>query len=295
MIPRYTARNGEVINATECVVMFSGGLMSWAAGKHAVARYGPDHTTLLFTDTLIEDPDLYRFLGEAATDIGAPLVWLTEGRTPWEVFRDVKSIGNTRRDPCSKILKRQPSREWLAANCDPATTTLVFGIHYEEKHRYDGMRWDNKAKAHLPSGVKNTYARLGWPHVWAPMCDPPWLTVRDIHAWASRCGLTIPRLYRLGFSHNNCGGFCIKAGAGHFAHLARTLPEVYAHHEAQEEAFNAARPGKRRQTVLAPERYVGGKTQRVPMSLREFREALPTEEFNLFDVGGCGCFLDDAA
>lgn len=280
----------------KCVVFYSGGLMSWAAGKRAVAKYGAENTTLLFTDTLIEDADLYRFLEEGAIDIGAPLVRIAEGRTPWEIFRDEKTIGNTRRDPCSKIAKRQPGRAWLAANCDPATTVLVFGIHYEEFERYDGMRWNKKLRAHQPSGVKNVYGRLGWPHVEAPMCDSPLMTVRDIKAWVVSCGLRIPRLYDMGFSHNNCGGFCIKAGEGHFHRLLTMLPEVYAHHEAQEDAFNASRPGKRRQTVLAPERMVDGGRRRVPMSLREFREAVPVDhQIDLFDVGGCGCFLDEPA
>lgn len=271
--------------------------MSWAAAKRAVAKYGVANTTLLFTDTLIEDADLYRFLDEAAENVGAPLVKVAEGRAPWEVFRDEKTIGNTRRDPCSKILKRQPGRAWLAANCDPDETALIFGIHYEEKHRYDGIRWDKKSKSHLPSGVKNTYGRLGWPHVEAPMCDSPYQTPWDIRTWARLEGLTIPRLYGMGFAHNNCGGFCVKAGEGHFANLLRQLPEVFAHHEAQEEAFNAARPGCRRQTVLAPEvLQPGGKRKRVPMSLKEFREGLPSLDQTLFDLNsGCGCFLEDAA
>jgi 3'-phosphoadenosine 5'-phosphosulfate sulfotransferase (PAPS reductase)/FAD synthetase len=270
-------------------VFYSGGLMSWAAGKRAVEKYGAENTTLLFTDTLIEDADLYRFLEEGAADIGAPLVRVAEGRTPWEVFRAEKLIGNTRADPCSKILKRQPGLAWLKENTDPLNTVLVFGIHWEEQERLVTVDREGRAR-----GVRPRYVALGWPNVEAPMCDSPWLTVGDIKAWAESCGLRIPRLYGMGFSHNNCGGFCIKAGEGHFHRLLSTLPEVYAHHEAQEDAFNASRPGKRRQTVLAPERMIDGKRRRVPMSLREFREAVPVDhQINLFDVGGCGCFLDE--
>jgi 3'-phosphoadenosine 5'-phosphosulfate sulfotransferase (PAPS reductase)/FAD synthetase len=283
-----------------CVVFFSGGLMSWAAAKRAVAKYGADNTTLLFTDTLIEDADLYRFLEEAARNVGAPLVRVTEGRDPWQVFHDEKLIGNTRADPCSKILKREPGLAWLKANCDPADTVLVFGIHHEEEHRLEGEAWSRKAKAKVLRGVRPRYRDLGWPHVEAPMCDAPYMRPNDIRAWARLEGLRIPRLYDMGFSHNNCGGFCVKAGEGHFAKLLTELPEVYAHHEAQEEAFNAARPGKRRQTVLAPELpdpARPGKVKRVPMSLREFREGMEAKSLtiNLFNTGGCGCFLDEAA
>jgi 3'-phosphoadenosine 5'-phosphosulfate sulfotransferase (PAPS reductase)/FAD synthetase len=279
----------------KCVVFFSGGIMSWAAAKRAVAKYSAENTTLLFTDTLIEDADLYRFLDEAAANVGAPLVKIAEGRDPWRVFNDVKMIGNTRADPCSRILKRAFGERWLKQNCDPANTVLVFGIHFEEAHRLEGERWSKKLKRKVPSGVRQRYRELGWPNVDAPMCDSPWLSPADIAAWLRLEGLTRPRLYDLGFSHNNCGGFCVKAGEGHFALLARQLPQVFAHHEAQEEAFNEARPGKRRQTVLAPEiMQPSGKRKRVPMSLKEFREGLAAGlEVDLFNVGGCGCFLED--
>ena len=53
----------------------------------------------------------------------------------------------------------------------------------------------------------------------------------------------------------------------------------------------------RRQTVLEPEvLQPGGKRKRVPMSLKEFREGLPSLDQSLFDLNsGCGCFLEDAA
>ncbi|WP_198164350.1 hypothetical protein, partial [Bradyrhizobium jicamae] len=73
----------------------------------------------------------------AAANIDAPLVRLADGRTPWQIFRDEKIIGNSRIDPCSKILKRKLSERWLKENRDPATTALVFGIDWTEKHRFD--------------------------------------------------------------------------------------------------------------------------------------------------------------
>lgn len=274
---------------TRCVVFYSGGLGSWAAAKRAVKKYGPENTKPLFTDTKMEDPTLYTFLHASAENVGAELIIISDGRTPWEVFNDEKLIGNTRADPCSKILKRQLAERWLRANCDQADVALVFGIGWEEAHRYESAPDPATGKRR---GVKPRYAEMGWPHVEAPMMDSPWMTALDIRQWARLEGLTVPRLYSLGFAHNNCGGFCVKAGEGHFAHLLRTLPDVYAYHEAQEQAFNDNRPGKRRQTVMAPEvAQPDGTKKRVPMSLREFREKVQAgEQFNLFAVGGCDCF-----
>jgi len=70
------------------VVMFSGGAGSWATAKLVAERHGTDGLTLLFADTKIEDEDTYRFLHEAAANVGGELVVTAEGRTPWEVFKD---------------------------------------------------------------------------------------------------------------------------------------------------------------------------------------------------------------
>src|SRR3954469_3627499 len=106
------------------IVMFSGGIGSWAAGRRVAEQHGTDDLTLLFCDTLIEDRDLYRFLGDAAANIGGELVRIAEGRTPWEVFRDEGMIANTRVDLCSRILKRDLADKWLAEHCEPAATTI---------------------------------------------------------------------------------------------------------------------------------------------------------------------------
>lgn len=281
---------------TKCVSFFSGGIMSWAASKRAVTKYGAKNVTLLFTDTLIEDEDLYRFLPEAACDVGARLEIITEGRTPWQVFNDKKLIGNTQKDPCSEVLKRIPAIKWLKENCVPEDTALVFGIHWMEVHRLESDGVDKKTGLPIKRGVRPRYNALGFPHVEAPMCDAPYMTEMDIHKWLDRSGIERPRLYRMGFAHNNCGGFCVKAGEGHFANLLRQMPERFAEHEDEEAAFNAARPGKRRQTVLAPEvRQPDGSYKRVPLSLAEFRarEEAGMDQLSVFDNNGCGCFLDD--
>ncbi len=48
---------------THHVIMMSGGAGPFAAAKRVLAGK-PNHVTLLFCDTLIEDEDLYRFLDE---------------------------------------------------------------------------------------------------------------------------------------------------------------------------------------------------------------------------------------
>src|SRR5699024_7478687 len=48
------------------VVFYSGGLGSYATAVRVIEKHGTDNLYLLFTDTLIEDNDLYRFIIETA-------------------------------------------------------------------------------------------------------------------------------------------------------------------------------------------------------------------------------------
>lgn len=269
---------------TRHIVMFSGGLVSWATARRVVERHGAGDLTLLFTDTKMEDEDLYRFLGEASRDIfrNMPpnLISLAEGRDPWRVFLDEGMIGNSRADICSRILKRDLADKWLADNCDPAETTIYIGLDWTEEHRFDDGRG---------GGAKNRYARNGWVCE-APLCERPYLDRSDLRQLLADAGIRLPRLYDLGFAHNNCGGFCIKAGQAHFVHLLRTLPERYAYHEAKEEEARATF-GKD-VSILRDRR--SGETK--PLTLRALRERIEAGgQYDIFDIGGCGCFVEDDA
>lgn len=254
--------------------MFSGGAGSWMTARRVAEKHGTDGLVLLFADTLIEDADLYRFLDDAARDIGVPITKVADGRTPWQVFRDVRFLGNTRIDPCSRVLKRELLDAWLVANCDPADTTVYLGFDWTEPHRFHG-----------------TAERMKPWRVEAPLCGPPYLTKRQILDAMKAARICPPRLYTLGFPHNNCGGFCVKAGQAHFRLLLETMPERYAEHEAQEEAFRAF-VGK---DVTVMRDRADGETR--PLTMREFRERLQRQPglFDKHDWGGCGCFFESEA
>lgn len=250
------------------VVMFSGGIGSWACAKRVAAQHGTANLILLFADTKMEDEDLYRFLPEAVANVGGELVTIADGRDPWQVFFHKRMMGNTRLDPCSELLKRNLCRAWLNEHCDSADTIVYLGIDWTESHRFE----------------------RAWPHwapwtVAAPMCEEPWLFKEEIFAWLETEGIRRPRLYDLGMAHNNCGGFCVKAGQGHFAQLYRTMPERYLYHEAKEQEF---REFVGKDVAILRDRR-GGQTR--PLTLRELRERLETEphQVDLFDIGGCGC------
>src|SRR3990167_6192992 len=109
-----------------------------------------------------------------------------------------------------------------------------------------------------------------WPRgapykCFAPLIEPPFLSKNQIREMAKEAGLTEPRLYAMGFPHNNCGGFCIKAGQAHFKLLLEKLPERYAEHEAEERAF---RERENKDVAILRDRR-GGSVR--PLTLEEFR------------------------
>lgn len=252
--------------------MFSGGVGSWAAAKRVAAAHGTANLQLVFTDTSMEDEDLYRFLDEAAANVGGELIRLSDGRTPWQVYEAERFIGNSRIDPCAKILKRKLFTKWRDETCDPESTVVYLGIDWTEKHRF----------------VRVQKYVDGWRYE-APLCDPPYQTKYELLRELDAAGIKRPRLYDKGFAHNNCGGFCCKAGKSHFALLLNTMPERYAFHEEQEQRLRGLGING---TVLT--RVSNG--VKTPITLREFRESLQFDgydqmSFNDDLAAGCGCSL----
>lgn len=254
------------------VVSFSGGVGSWMAAKRVAEKHGTERLHLLFTDTKIEDEDLYRFLYEAAENVGGTLHIIEDGRDPFQVFKDVRLMGNSQKDPCSRILKRELADKWIAENFTPETVRVYLGIDWTESHRYE------------------TTAKLKKPwQYFAPLCEKPYITKNDIFRILKDEGIEIPRLYKMGFQHNNCGGFCIKAGQAQFQKLWLEMPERYAEIEKQEESVYQHIGSKHpfiRMTRNKKMRY---------LSLKEFRTEILEKgvQVDLFDWGGCGCFLVD--
>jgi hypothetical protein len=259
--------------------MFSGGAGSWAAAKRVRELHPDEPVVLLFSDVgpsdrsehQGEDGDTYRFIEQAATNVGAELVVLRDGRDIWQVFKDDRFLGNARLANCSKFLKQRPAMGWLEANAASAETTVYVGIDWTESHRLPAIE-----AAYLPYVAK------------APLCDAPYLDKGQVMAWMRSEGLEPPRLYADGFPHNNCGGFCVRAGQSQFRLLLQKMPERYAYHEAKEEEL---REYLGKNVAVMNDRRGGG--PRRAMTMREWRERIEAEEAPPEDDdgwGGCGCF-----
>lgn len=259
------------------LVQFSGGVCSWAAAKRVVERHGTDGVVLLFADTLIEDPSLYSFLDAAAANVGAPLVKIVDGRTPMELFKDVRLLGNSQKDPCSDKLKRKILNAWRKEHCDPKVTVTHFGLDWNEPHRLAKIR-----KRHSP-WVCEAY-----------MAERPIVTKSAMLLWARSEGLTPCNLYAEGFPHANCGGACVKAGIAQWVLLLRTRPETFAKWRDGEQDM---REFLGKDVAILRDRR-GGRS--IPMTLRTLQKRVEAAERQqpglpyltpdeAMDWGGCGC------
>lgn len=240
-------------------VCLSSGVPSWAAAR--LLKDSGEHFIAAFADTLIEDEDNYRFLDDCVENLGCELTRLVDGRTPWQVFRCHRYIGNSRVAPCSIELKRELLDRWAE---ERGTTAAVVGFTIGEEERRDRL-----TKKLAPREVR------------CPLIDAG-MTADDCLDLADKHGLRIPRLYDLGFKHANCGGFCVRAGHEQFVLLAKHFPCRFAEHEREEDSLREVL-GKD-VSILRDRR--GGMVRSLPLS--EFRRRMDANE-PLYAVGGNGC------
>lgn len=277
------------------IVSVSGGLGSAETLKRCIDTYGRENVIAMFADVkgrgdghywtiptvdaLLherfggESRDTYRFLWQLSYALDIPIIRLEDGRSIWRVMADNKAIrlfsGGRFVHKCSSELKREAIAMWIVSTQTIGDYQIALGMKWDEQHRVKASQ---------------TYwrSRLGWGvNVIAPN---GFANNADTIAWLKRLGVDIPASYTEGFEHNNCNGGCIAAGQGHFARLYRERPNIYAYWQYQE-------------TQLA--RYIGSpvtilKYQKggdvFPISLADFVGRIETDQCDMQEVGGCGCF-----
>lgn len=311
-------REGE--SMARVVAKVSGGEGSWLAARTYINRHAPERFEVLFTDTLIEDQDTYRFLIAGVANLfGTTLPpgflpeivefpawedrslykafvmalservralmpgfhWIWDGRDPFDIYDDERFLGNSSADPCSKILKRRLSDRWLRENCDPVDTVVLVGIDDTERGRFEGLERLGTR------GLRAQMADAGWRFE-APLIDHPvlpWVADELI----AEAGLWHQRLSTLGFSHSNCGGHCCKGGQAHWKLMLRAFPERYAYVERREQALRTVLGDV---SMLTDRRKRPGDTRVVkrPLTLTDLRdrELTPAEAA---EVERCACLF----
>lgn len=262
------------------LVLFSGGLASFEAGRRVLNKYGKEAVEFLFFDTLMEDDDLYRFLSDCEDFLDVNIVRFADGRNPWEVFHDKRFIGNSRVDVCSRLLKRELLERLLKERYQTKDVVIYFGLEWSENHRIEVVRASWKLRGY----------QVKFPLLWEPILFPC-----DFKQIFDNIPIEIPRLYKLGFPHNNCGGACVKAGIKQWSLLWKTFPRRFKWHEQQEQSIrkylvkNVSILRNRRGGVTRPMtlRYLRWRLQQIENregSIDSYLDRLP-------DNWSCSCFV----
>jgi 3'-phosphoadenosine 5'-phosphosulfate sulfotransferase (PAPS reductase)/FAD synthetase len=252
-------------------VSLSGGSASAVAADRVIERYGKPNVTLWFADTLWEDEDLYRFLVDLETRWGMTIERFADGRPPLEVAEDKKLIPNSLAAPCSHELKQKPFLRYIESQPKPLTVHL--GMSWDEEHRM------GKPKE-IYEGVEGV--TVDFPLLWKPI---PYLSyTKTIIEW----GIKAPRLYELGFPHNNCGGRCVRQGQREWLRLKRTMPERFEEVTAWEQIQRTK--SKTRQDRAILKETING--QVVPLTLRELENRQDTDQIEMFPGDNFGCFCE---
>jgi hypothetical protein len=254
------------------IISLSGGIGSYIALKRIVEKHGSENVVAVFCDTLVEDNDLYRFLEDIVNKFSIGIIRLVDGRKPFELCYQHKFLFNSRVAKCSAELKSKPFNEWLKKTYEPNECVLYFGIDFTESHRCNAI-----VRNYDPYKVE------------FPLLDEPLLYKNEMLKQLQDDGIEVPRMYKLNFAHNNCGGICFKAGIGHFRNLYLKDKEKYIEAETEEENVRE---------FLGKDVSILKRNDGV-FTLRQLRELLEGSEqyerLNIFEleVGGCGCFVDE--
>jgi hypothetical protein len=247
------------------IIALSGGVASAWVADYVVKNIDAD-AVLYFNDTKWEDKDLYRFLEEVAAHIGKEVFYDSDGRTPEEVFYDQNFLANNRVPLCSRILKAERLQKYAKPG-----DVLYFGIDASEAHR----------AVRISAIYKQRGIECRFPLIEEQVFKP------EMFQWLEQIGIEMPRMYRLGFEHNNCAGGCVRSGKRQWLHLLRTLPDVYAERERVEEEFSLL-SGK-------PQHFM--KDTSLKQLREQYEEATDGEQFfDMFDgtdtvtecIGICG-------
>ena len=270
------------------IIFFSGGKASFLVAHWVKENFPQDNIILYFTDTKWEDEDLYRFIHEASVKMELPLLIHANGMTPLDLMRKNNFIYNSRIARCSIDLKVIVASKFLRKGKKPQheewvnkqylksenlldNPVLYFGIGFSEVHRTKAI-------------IKN------WQpfETEFPLVDN-FINEKEILNFYN---IKQPRLYDMGFAHNNCKGRCVKGGQGHYLHLLKTDYVSFVELRDFEQTMNKIINTKNGTTDV---KYAIMKKKGEPYFLQELEDDFKNQpqQIDMFEFGGCDCFIED--
>lgn len=192
------------------LVWFSCGAPSASAAKLAVEKYKSDSTPVevVNCDTLADEhSDNARFLRDVQEWIGWPIKQIRSS-----LYGDVDAVNvgtrymsSPKGARCSMELKKAPrlAYQW-------AEDTHIWGLAADEEKRIADFEWNNPE------------LRNEW------ILRDRGLSEAACREMVAKAGIRLPRMYELGYEHNNCKG-CLKATSPKYWNMIRRdFPDTFA-------------------------------------------------------------------
>jgi hypothetical protein len=193
---------------TRIVCWFSCGAASAVATKLAISD-NAGKLPLVVARCIVreEHPDNDRFANDCEAWFGVPITNLMNEAYDGSIHAVIekrKYVSGVGGAPCTGLLKKQVREEFQRP-----TDRHVFGYCAEEQDR-----WDHFLDANNIDAI-------------SPLIDRG-LEHADCLAMVKDAGIKLPKMYKLGYQHNNCIG-CVKAtGAGYWNKIRVDFPAQFS-------------------------------------------------------------------
>lgn len=207
------------MNKETIAVWFSCGAASAVAAKKTLELYGETHIVRVINNPVIEeDHDNRRFLKDVEKWLGVEIEQAINPAFPScsivSVFDRRKAMSFPTGAPCTGELKKRARQHWESKN---HADHHVLGFTLEEKRRHD--RFVQTERELLPVLIDQK------------------ITKADCYRIVMEAGLTLPRVYLMGYPNANCIG-CVKASSPtYWNHVRKHHPEVFEDRARQSDAL----------------------------------------------------------
>ena len=185
------------------IVWFSCGAASAIASMYAVKKY--DNCDIVYCDTGGEHQSNKKFLIDIEKLIGKEIKVLKnlKYKDHFEVFKKEKYLQGIRGARCTTELKKK-----LRLNYQRPDDIHIFGYTLEEKSRAEKFEHYNPELF------------VDWILIEKGITKENCLGI----LWQK--GIKLPKMYELGYNHNNCIG-CVKGGMGYWNQIRKDFPEHF--------------------------------------------------------------------
>tara|TARA_Y100001963_G_scaffold142818_1_gene212892 strand:- start:394 stop:1137 length:744 start_codon:yes stop_codon:yes gene_type:complete len=185
------------------VVWFSCGAASAVAGKLAVKKY--KNCEIVYCDTGGEHESNKKFLKDCEKWIGKNITILKNEKYEdhFDVFLKTRYLNGIKGARCTTELKKNLRIKYQKPN-----DIHIFGYTLEEKNRAE--KFENN----------NPELFVDWILIENGVSKENCLGV----LWQS--GIKLPKMYKLGYNHNNCIG-CCKGGMGYWNKIRKDFSEYF--------------------------------------------------------------------